>query len=66
MFPNLKKMERDQIWGSNRQLWNEVWTHVSELHEIRTEKLVRGQSLAAQTSVSSFQALYLRFPTTSQ
>jgi hypothetical protein len=49
MFPNLKKMEWDQIWGDNRQLWNEVWTLVAELHEIRTEELMRGQSFAAQT-----------------
>ncbi|KAJ6459883.1 hypothetical protein C8R45DRAFT_542086 [Mycena sanguinolenta] len=55
IFTNLKKMEWN-IWGGDRQVWNEVFTLVAQLHEIRKEEVMRGQSLMAQPSASAATA----------
>ncbi|KAJ6453917.1 hypothetical protein C8R45DRAFT_1112181 [Mycena sanguinolenta] len=52
IFTNMKKMEWQHIRGGDSRVWNEVFTLVAELHEIRKE-VMRGPSLMGQTSESS-------------
>ncbi|KAJ6550437.1 hypothetical protein DFH09DRAFT_1168881 [Mycena vulgaris] len=56
MFTNLKKMEWRHNWSGDRRAWNEVLALVAQLHEIRKEEVMRGQSLMAQTSASAATA----------
>ncbi|KAJ7758998.1 hypothetical protein DFH07DRAFT_1060303 [Mycena maculata] len=56
MFTNLKKMEWRHSWSGDRRAWNEVLALVTQLHEIRKEEVMRGQSLIAQTSACAATA----------
>jgi hypothetical protein len=46
MFTSLEQMESAPR-NNDRQAWNEVMALVVQLHEIRKEEVIRGQSLMA-------------------